>query len=221
MNGAQKFLNVMAAPGRAARKWILFSLLVALVISGSVWMSTYSSAVSAEPDLALIKAAYAGSAINNQAQEISSPLIIPAAAFTADSNTRQWFFGFNSAYLYPTGSTYCGTAPVYLPDGVEVTSFVGYVYDNDAGPSVTENVYLYAKPLGTTTGSTTMASVETTTQSSDIQALADASIASAVIDNSRYTYHLGVCLWGTNGNLRFYAARLDFNLKTYLPAISR
>lgn len=135
--------------------------------------------------------------------------VIPAAAFSVDSSTRQWFFGFNSAYLSPTGAgNYCGIAPVYLPNGAEINAFAVYLYDNDAGESATAAAYLYAKPLGTMTSSTTMASVATSTQSTSIQALADVTIASPVVDNSTYTYHIGVCLWGTNSDLRFYAAQI-------------
>lgn len=136
--------------------------------------------------------------------------VIPAAAFSADSNTRQWFFGFNSSYIYPTGSeTYCGIAPVYLPDGAVVTSFVGYVYDYT--DSAAAHVYLYAKPIGNLSSSTTMADIHSSASSTDLQALVDTTIQAATIDNSAYTYHVGVCLGGTDSNLRFYTAQILYD----------
>lgn len=133
---------------------------------------------------------------------------IPAAAFVPDGSGRQWGFGFNNAYLYPAGAgSYCGIAPVYLPDGATVTGVISYVYDNNADDVTT---YLYAKPIGSTTLATTMAFIATSGQSTNIQGLGDTTITQPVINNSSYTYHLGVCLWGTNDTMRFYAAQIMY-----------
>jgi hypothetical protein len=131
---------------------------------------------------------------------------IPAAAFTVDGSGRQWFFPFNGGYIYPSGGSYCGIAPVSLPDGAQVTSFLSYVLDNDAAQDAF--VYLYAKPLGTTASSTTMAVVGTTGQNAALQALVDATITQPVINNSAYVYHVGVCLWGTTSTQQFYASQI-------------
>jgi len=138
-------------------------------------------------------------------------LAIPGAAFIVDgSSGRQWFFGFNSAYLYPSGAgNYCGIAPVYLPNGATVTAFTSYVLDNDA--TYNANVYLYAKPLGSTASSTTMADVATTAQNANLQALVDATILQPAIDNANYTYHIGVCLWGVDSTMRFYASQILYS----------
>lgn len=218
MNSTLELPGKMATR-RAARKWMLIGLLVVL-LSGIFWISNYSSAEAAEPDLALLKAAYAGSEVNSQMQTARSPIVIPAAAFRVDSSNREWFFGFNSAYLYPTGSSaYCGIAPLYLPDGAEVTGFAAYLYDNDAIQSAT--AYLFAKPFASLASATMMASVQTTAQSADVQTLSAASILSAPIDNSRNTYHIGVCLWGADSNMRLYAVKVEYQYKNYIPAVSR
>lgn len=139
-------------------------------------------------------------------------MVIPAADFTPDSDTRTWFFGFNSAYLYPTSvSGYCGIAPLYLPDGATVTSFIAYVYDND--PLAAVSAFLYAKPLGSTTSSTTMATVGTTNDGvgTTLQTVIDTNITQATIDNAAYTYHFGICMWGQTSDTRFYASQILYN----------
>jgi len=137
-------------------------------------------------------------------------LIIPAADFVVDSSNRSWFFGFNSSYLYPTSaSNYCGIAPVYLPNGSSITVFAAYMYDND--PAGNDVVYLYAKPLGNTTDASAIASIATSIQSTSLQVLADTTIEEPhIINNALYTYHIGVCLWGTSSDLRFYAAQIFY-----------
>lgn len=136
-------------------------------------------------------------------------MVVPASAFTADSNGRQWFFGFSNAFIYPTGSgSYCGIAPIYLPDGATVAAFTTYVYDNHADNGTV--TYLHAKPIGSTTKATTMATLSTTGQSTSLQSLTTFSITQPVVDNSSYTYYVGVCLWGPNDTLRFYAAQIMY-----------
>jgi hypothetical protein len=136
-------------------------------------------------------------------------LAIPAAAFVPDGSGRQWGFGFNNAYLYPAGAgSYCGIAPVYLPNGATVTGVISYVYDYFGDDDV--YTYLFARPIGSTTLATTMAIIATSGQSTSIQSLITFSITQPVINNSSYTYHLGVCLWGTNDTMRFYAAQIMY-----------
>jgi hypothetical protein len=138
-----------------------------------------------------------------------SSLVVPAADFTADSNGRTWFFGFNSAYIYPnSASGYCGIAPLYLPQGATITAFTAYVYDNDASYGV--SVSLYPKQLGSTTIATASADVSSSIQSTNLQALVDTTISPAIIDNVNYTYHVGVCMWGADNNSRFYAVQVNY-----------
>ena len=185
--------------------------LVVVFVCGAAWVLNHTEAKASEPDLSLLRAAYAESELFNQQQDAGSPRVIPGAAFIVDgSSGRQWFFGFNSAYLYPSGAgNYCGIAPVYLPNGATVTAFTSYVLDNDA--TYNANVYLYAKPLGSTASSTTMADVATTAQNANLQALVDATILQPAIDNANYTYHIGVCLWGVDSTMRFYASQILYS----------
>lgn len=201
----------------SAREWVLLYLVVFAACAAAA-LFQHTRVMASEPDLSLIKAVYARSHIAAYPQGGASPVVIPAAAFRPDSDNRQWGFGFNNAYLYPTGAAgYCGIAPVYLPDGAKVTRFTGYLYDNDGEDYV--NVYLYAKPLGSASSSTYMALLTTSTNSTEIQTLSSTSITQPVIDNGRYVYHIGVCMWGTSDILRFYAAKIDFQMRSYLPAI--
>jgi hypothetical protein len=137
-------------------------------------------------------------------------LIIPAADFTVDGNSRTWFFGFNSSYLYPTSASgYCGITPLYLPQGATITSFGAYIFDNDASYDV--SVSLLAKEIGTTTTAPSIAGVVSSGQNVVIQLLTDTTIQQATIDNTSYTYHIGVCMWGANNTSRFYAAQIFYN----------
>jgi hypothetical protein len=208
MNSTHLNTKRTITPPGSSRKWVYLCLVI-LVACGAAWILNHSRARAAEPDLSLLRAAYAGSDVFNQQQENGSPAVFPAAAFRVDGSTRQWFFGFNSAYLYPSGVTYCGIAPVYLPDSAKVTSFVAYVMDDYATNDA--NVYLFAKPLGSTALSTTMADLATTGQNANLQALSDTTILQPVIDNSSYTYHIGVCLWGVDSSMSFYTAQILYS----------
>jgi hypothetical protein len=143
--------------------------------------------------------------------DASSSTVVPAAAFTTDSNSRTWFFGFNSAYLYPNDTgQFCGIAPVYLPNGAKITAMTGYLYDNDGAASA--SLWLYPKRYKETTSASSMASVSTTSQSTAIQVLTDGTIGATgnPVDTSTFAYHLGICLFGTTSNLRFYSAEIFY-----------
>jgi hypothetical protein len=140
----------------------------------------------------------------------TNSVVVPAAAFAPDGSNREWFFGFNSAYLYPSGAgQYCGIAPVPLPNGVTITAMTVYVYDNEAGNL---SVWLYPKQYQTTTSASAMASVALSANSTSIRALTDVTIGSTgnPVNTSKFAYHLGVCLFGTTSNLRFYSAEIFY-----------
>ncbi len=69
-----------------------------------------------------------------QIESASSPLVIPAAAFTADgSNPDSMFFPFSGGYFQGDTENYgCMVAPAYLPQGAEITDMFASVYDDDA-----------------------------------------------------------------------------------------
>lgn len=219
MNRNREQRKQLPASLSGARNWVLLYLVVFAACAAAALLH-HTRAKASEPDLSLLKAAYARSEISTHPQGYLSPVVIPAAAFHPDSENREWFFGFSNAFIYPTGGVgYCGIAPLYLPDGVKVTGFTGYVFDNDGADYV--NVYLLAKPLGSATSATHMALLSTFTQSTEIQTLSSTSITQPLIDNNRYIYHIGVCMVGTSDVLRFYAAKIDFQMRSYLPAIRR
>ena len=78
--------------------------------------------VSLPPDVDLD--AYVRATLNRGPDAYTTPLMVPAADASADSQTSPYFFSFGSgAYNYATSSS-CHMAPVYLPftgAGVTVT----------------------------------------------------------------------------------------------------
>jgi hypothetical protein len=204
------------SPGGALTKWLVICLLL-IITCGIAWLRSHGEAKASEPDMSLLKTAYGISSINaNLDQAIGSPLVIPPAAFTADSPERRWV---STDYIYPWNGNYCGIAALHLPDGARIREFAAYVVDNDAAEHI--NVYLYAKPLGSTTNSTTMASLSSEGQNADLQLLVDTTINQAVIYNNNYTYHIGLCLWGVDSKIKFYAAKLSYTLPVYLPTVMK
>lgn len=200
----------------AGLKWLSSCLLI-LVLVAWVWPVSQPAVQAAEPDLSLLKEAYRVSTISSGPTE-SSPAVIPAAAFHADGSNRNWFFGFNSGYIYPTDTgSYCGVVALSLPQGVRVTSFTADLMDNDAVNSV--YAYLYARPFASLNSSTNMAMVGSTIQSENIQTLVTTSIAAGLIDNNLNTYHIGVCLWGSSNLLQFYSVRVGYDIPIYLPVV--
>ena len=219
MHGNPPLLQQARLPGRFL--WLILSVLIVFGLVTALLFNE-TTAKAAEPDLSLLKAAYATSAFNSpDLQLIGVKRTIPAAAFNPDSNSRTWFFGFNSSYIYPnSASGYCGIAPLYLPQGAILTSMAAYVYDNDASFDVM--VSLFPKELGTTTSASQSAQVMSTGQSTALQVLVDTMISPSIIDNTHYTYHIGVCMFGADNNSRFYAVRVNYTLPpVYLPLIQR
>ena len=66
--------------------------------------------------------------------ENTASVLVPAADFVDDGFTAQdYVYDETGGYIYSGGDTYtCMQAPLYLPDGATVSTFGGYVVDNDA-----------------------------------------------------------------------------------------
>jgi hypothetical protein len=81
--------------------------------------------------------ALASQAVAPQGFGGSSPLVIPAAAFKSTGANPGGFFFYAGGDIEGTGSA-CLKAPVYLPDGVTVTSVNASIYDAGTGDVVVD-----------------------------------------------------------------------------------
>ena len=85
------------------------------------------------------------------ASSYTTPLIIPAAAANADSQTSPYFFSFGSgSYNYATNSS-CHMAPAYLPtaEGVSLTPWTTFSFSPLITVLLTQRIIFGAKPLPT------------------------------------------------------------------------
>lgn len=100
----------------------------------------------------------------------------------------------------------CAYAPVALPDGATVQSFLGWIRD----PAVSQDavVSLLRQPLGG--AALTMASFQTSGTSA-LRLYADLSVGQPVIDNSLYSYSVQVCFFnGGVGDVELHGVYLIF-----------
>jgi hypothetical protein len=148
----------------------------------------------------------------------SSPLVIPAAAFSSDGfDPDSFYFTFSGGYIRGTAAADgCVKAPVYLPDGATIDSVYAYLYDNDSS----RNAYIDVRRVRNLTGvQTTMASVSTSAygNSTSIRYLGDFTVVEPVVDDL-YSYYVTTCFLSTN--VRLYAVRIFYTeSEVYLPLI--
>ena len=138
----------------------------------------------------------------------SSPLVIPAAAFSSDGyDPDSMFFSFPLGYVRGNAAMDgCVKAPAYLPNGATVTSVYASVYDNDG----TYNIYIKLRRVDNYTGATaTMASLSSTGTSSAIRNIVDSSIDHPLIDYPQYSYYVTTCL--PSYDIRLYSVRIYFD----------
>lgn len=131
------------------------------------------------------------------ANSYTTPLIIPAAAASADSQSSPYFFSFGSgAYNYATSSS-CHMAPAYLPNSAAgitytVDNFFIFALDNGA----TDTTYqLWRKNTLNTTAPQLMGTVTTSGALSTIQVLGDTTIDNPAVTSS-YAYYITWCFNG-------------------------
>ena len=151
-----------------------------------------------------------------QAFDGSSPLVVPAAAFTSDGGDPDGFgFSITGGYIDGSG-TACLKAPVYLPKGVTVYAVDAALYDNGPG-----QILLELRRVDRFTGATnTMANLFTDSDSTSIQHPSDLSIQYPEIGDlySTHAYYLSTCL--NDANHRLYAVRIHYySYRHYLPVI--
>lgn len=127
-----------------------------------------------------------------------TPLLIPAADISADSQSSPYFFSFGSgSYSYATSSS-CHMAPAYLPfsrlgTDVTVNNFYIFALDNNA---LVDTIYnLWRKYTLSTASPQLMGSVTTMGALPTIQVLGDTTIDNPVTTN-QYVYYITWCFSG-------------------------
>lgn len=142
-----------------------------------------------------------------QIESASSPLVIPAAAFTADgSNPDSMFFPFGGGYFSGDSENYgCMVAPAYLPQGAEIVDLFATVYDDDA----TYNLLVTLRRVDNFAGGTdTMAEAETSGEFAGVQVINDFSIVEPIVTYPDYSYYVTTCV--LSGSIRLYSVRLYY-----------
>jgi len=138
----------------------------------------------------------------------SSPLVIPAAAFSSTGDEPDSFrFSTSAGYINGT-SAHSGyvKAPVYIPNGANVTSVDATVYDNESS----YNAFFYLKRTNNASGSTsTLAYASTSGTSSAIQIISDSSINYPVVEYPEYSYWIYSRVADTG--IRLYSVQIHYN----------
>ncbi len=142
----------------------------------------------------------------------SSPLVIPAAAFSTKGNNAEshnfvWFAGFVKGTALSGG---CIQAPVYLPRWARVsemwTSFIDADGSNDAIVTLTRR-------SNSTLGDVDdMASASTSGSATTVRTFHDITISDPLVMLPDYSYYVTTCL--ASENLKLYSVRLYFTEET-------
>ncbi len=150
----------------------------------------------------------------------SSPLVIPAAAFSTKGNNAEshnfiWFAGFVKGTALSGG---CIQAPVYLPRWARVyqmwTSFIDDDGSNDAIVTLTRRAHADLGDIDqmgwlTTSGSDT-----------GITSFSDMSITEPLVMLHDYSYYVTTCL--ASEDLKLYSVRLYYTEETvFVDAFER
>lgn len=149
-----------------------------------------------------------------------SPLVIPAAAFTADGlNPESSFFPFGGGYFQGNTENYgCRVAPVYLPNEAEINEMFVSLYDNDPSYNITIKLYRVDNFTGSVV---TMGTVGTSGSDAfaGIQVLNDDTLSEPLVLYPDYSYYLTTC--ALSSNIRLYSVRLYYTVpsEVYLPMI--
>lgn len=135
----------------------------------------------------------------------SSPLVIPAAAFTSDGNDPDGFyFDFAGGYVNGDG-TACLKAAAHLPHGATVTSVHASLYDNASG-----NIMVNLRRVDEVSGSSdVMVSFGTAVNGTSIQQVADESINFPEVSYPGYAYYVTTCL--NYAEHRLYAVQIYYD----------
>jgi hypothetical protein len=162
-----------------------------------------------------------------RAFDAESPLTIPAAAFKdagreMDTSYENYFFTFAGGYIQPSGGSTCLRAPAYLPDGHTITAFRVFVWDSN--PDLNFTVQLRRKNMLNLNNSINLASRATSGAAESVQTLEVALPANdnAIVDNSRFTYYVVLCMPDVSSAHRLYAVEIDheFEQSLFLPIVT-
>lgn len=130
-------------------------------------------------------------------------------AFAPSQPTDTYVIGDVPDAVYDTsGLSKCFGTGVNLPQGATMTAFAAW-YSSDVNGNI--NVWLGRNKLadGTFDYIEKMASTNTTkTRRPMNTTIADSSLAT--VDNTRYSYHVGVCFATSGANSRFYGGRIAY-----------
>ena len=143
---------------------------------------------------------------DTQASGYGSPLVIPAADFSSDGTDPDGFsFSFSGGYIGGSSSLPCLKAPAYLPAGATVVSVWASVYDNYAPGAI----QLYLRRVNVSSGvSNPLASLGTSTDSTEIQQIKDLEVNYATVLYPDYAYYVTTCL--TDVQHRLYSVRIYY-----------
>lgn len=146
-----------------------------------------------------------------------SPSLVPAAAFRgAGVGATDSYFISPGGYVGGVArvSTGCVYAPVYLPEGVTITQAFAYVYDNSTVAHidlefVRTRIVRIGKPMpGYVATTEVLYTLETTTDSSDIQSIGGDLATSPVVNYPGDQFFLETCLF--DDDTRIYSVRIYF-----------
>lgn len=136
----------------------------------------------------------------------SSPLVIPAAAFStkgndASSHEMVWWEG----YVRGTSSTGgCVQAPVYLPRFARITNFWISFVDDDASNDF--SVWFTRTSNFTPNEADDIVSVTTSGVSTSVRVLSNSTISHPIVIHPDYSYFVSVCL--PTQSTKLYSARI-------------
>ena len=179
----------------------IFTVLGALVLGAMVICPIVNASEGAPGDEYLAKS-FGG----------SSPLVIPAAAFSSKGNNAEshnfvWWAGFVKGTALAGG---CIQAPVYLPRWARVTSMWASFVDADGSNDATVTLTRRANTsLGDVDG---MGSLSTSGTEPVVRSFSDSSISEPLVKLPDYSYFVSTCL--ASENLKLYSVRLYYTEET-------
>jgi len=144
---------------------------------------------------------------------INGSIVIPSAAFNPDFETRDYIRSF-SGYIRPgTQSTaLCLHAPVALPQGVTVTQFEIFAWDNSSAQNV-GFFNLRRLSLSITGSISTMGTVSSSGAAAGVRVFADTTIATPTVSGFSYSYYIEGCIVSdavSSFNTRLFGARIRY-----------
>lgn len=153
-------------------------------------------------------------------------LMIPAVAFTPESPQDNYdiFWGELSVPSTSSNAVSIFYAPVYLPQGAQLTGMILYYRDSTVDTK-TLGVDFYRKALsGSSSGESVGLNIysnQTNGTEGIYQSDTTPDVSRAVIDNSQYAYWLQVYIYAAPAYLQLQAVRIDYTYNLNLPSIQR